>query len=359
MSLADDHLRFSQHTGPDHDIDLTAYRQADWATDGNTDFIPAAKIELTQTLIDGTGIGITSAGGQSARGPLRLFSPAFDLDDPDKQHGIVYVRVELDDCGCGRDDVSFANDSVVRSITQTARIRASVMRQDDNEYAAGANQGERVGDAVTVYRGAVAVGTPSLWISRNSDKELGYFVDWSRASGASAIEFQLLNFSAEFTHNDVSDAGVVGVSQDPEILLSLTANETLNRNTNNVMEELRYTVPVGKAGRYLVEFKASVDISAVTRRSASVGGSPLTFTPADSSVMYMVVRGAGNKEYAFNAHVLVAPDSQRTLDAEGFGVFAEGEVIEPFVGFRGQTGSANSGVVNNNTNTYLRLVYLG
>ena len=152
VSLAGDDLTFTRHTGADIGIALDAYKQADWATEGNSDFIPAAKIELTQTLIDGTGIGITSAGGQSARGPLRLFSPAFDLDDPDKQHGIVYVRVELTIVDADA-TTSFAADSVVRSITQTARIRASVMRQDDNEYAAGANQGERVGDAVTVYRG--------------------------------------------------------------------------------------------------------------------------------------------------------------------------------------------------------------
>ena len=241
VSLTDDNqLRFSQHTGPDHDIDLTAYRQADWATDGNTDFIPAAKIELTQTLIDGTGIGITSAGGQSARGPLRLFSPAFDLDDPDKQHGIIYVRVNLTIVDADA-TTSFANDSVVRSITQTARIRASVMRQDDNEYAAGANQGERVGDAVTVYRGAVAVGTPSLWISRNSDKELGYFVDWSRASGASAIEFQLLNFSVEFTHNDVAAAGLAGLPDLTVTTDGLTANIALTPGSYHTIVDIPIT----------------------------------------------------------------------------------------------------------------------
>ena len=357
-------LTFPRHTGAALGVDIP--EPASWAEKDNTDFIPASKIELTQTLIDGTGIGITSAGGQSARGPLRLFAPTFDLDDPDKQRGIIYVRVNLAIVDADA-TTSFAADSVVRQVTQTARIRASVMRQDDNEYSAAANQGERVGDAVTVYRGGVAVGTPALYISRNSDKELGYFVDWARQSGASAIEFQLLNYSVEFTHNDVSDGGGVGVSQDPEILVSLSANESLRPNTNNVMEGLRYTVPAGKAGRYIIEFKASVDIRNLVRQSAglSINFAAQTFryTDADETIVYMVVRGNRNKEYAFNAHLLHAPDGQRTLDAEGFGILAEGEVVEPFIGLRGDAGTVGPsgllGVVNMGINTYLRMIYLG
>ena len=288
------------------------------------------------------------------------------------------------------------------------------------------------------------------------------------------------------------------VLQDPEILNQLATDDTLARNSNNVIEALRYTVPAGKAGRYIIEFKASVDLSGVTRQSGSgtqailsqsdltaavslaqpvantvgatrwqdifshtvtaaeaarglmeidadvvaavasgsddsvdrpllavrliqgtehrgenqryfrfTAGTPLTCpvsgviqvasgdvikvqaqmirltqanttlnasvttdshwsrlsfsggrTP-DISIMYMVVRGAGNKEYAFNAHVMTAPDNLRTLDAEGFGILAEGEVLEPFIGFRGDAGSAGMGRVRSGINSYLRLMYLG
>ena len=353
----DNQLTFEQHTGPDHDIDLTQFKQASWATEGNTDFIPSAKIELTQTLIDGTGIGETMASGQTARGPLRLFSPTFDLDDTDKQHGIFYVRVNLHIVDADT-TTSFSNSTVTRTLTLSSRHRASVMRQDSEEYSATVGTpGERIGDrTVRLFRGTTLVGRLRLLLSRNSDKELGYYVDWVRSSGSSSISFQLLNFSVEFTHND-TPAG--GVSQDAEILNQLAQNATLTRNSNNVLTDLRYTVPADKAGRYLIEFKASVDIRGVTRQNGSANTQTGALTQPDASVMYMVVRGAGNKEYAFNAHVLIAPDGQRTLDAEGFGILAAGEILEPFVGFRGQTGSAGTGVVNSGTNSYLRLVYLG
>ena len=346
---SDNQLRFEQHTGPAHDIDLSEFKQASWADEDDTSFIPASKIHLSQTLIDGTGIGITLGNGQTARGPLRLFSPTWDLDDSDKTHGIFYARVDLTIVDADA-TTSFSSTSVVRTFTETARIRASVLRQDDNEYqATGGNQGELIGaSSKAVYRSGVLVGRIQLRLAHNSDNELGYYVDWNRSSGASSISFQLNNFSVEFTHNDISEGG--GVAFDASVQTTLNANLTLNPNTNNEITALRQTIAAGKGGTYLISLQTNINLAGLTRDAGA------------GTTVYFFLRDQNNEEHALNSWYFVDPNEGRTISVQGWSdTISDNDVLTPVIAARG--GSTGGTFVLSGSqsplHTFLRLKRIG
>ena len=271
VSVIDDDLVFGRRTGAAVTADLEPYKQASWATAGNTDLIPAAKIPVAESLIDGNGIGLTSGGGQSLRGPLRLFDPPgavnWDLDDTDKQTGVYHIRVQVNITDADS-TTSFRNNVVDRAEVRTARMLGSVLRQDSNRYADTGNlQGERIGNNLGVYRGSVLVGTLSIWLATDNDSRLGYYLDWVRASGSSSISFTLTNFRIDFAHSDTSGTADSGASTGtPGVLsrASLSAAIALQQPNANTINSARWqdvfthTVTAAEAARGFMDINANV-----------------------------------------------------------------------------------------------------
>ena len=190
------------------------------------------------------------------------------------------------------------------------------------------------------------MGTPSLWISRNSDKELGYFVDWSRASGASAIEFQLLNFSVEFTHNDTP--AVSGF--DASVQTTLSADATLAPNGNRELTELRQTIAAGKGGTYLIRMSAGLNLSGLTRDAGA------------GTTVYFFLRDQNNEEHALNSWYFVDPNEGRTVEVDGWSdTIQDNDVLTPVIAARGGStgGTFTLSSQTNPLQTFLRLKRIG
>ena len=126
------------------------------------------------TLIEGAGIG-ASYLGQDLYGPLHLFSPAFDLDDPNKQHGYVSLDFTLSLVTSSLSvstirltenaELSYRFDGTF----STANLRSAVA------YAANATRGNRVG-RVEVYASTVHIATITLFLSyAAATNQLGYY----------------------------------------------------------------------------------------------------------------------------------------------------------------------------------------
>ena len=158
-------------------------------------------------LHDGAGVGLSvTNSGQTRRGNLTLFNPTpgtyFDLDDGNNLRGTVLVEavVRLET----RSDVQIGFDSDTSDPTIEARITGFIFARNLRAaavYAAGSDQGVRVGSAV-VRRGAATLGTVSLWHGKNAVNRLGYWMTYAGSSRSDSWAFALNPLEVAFLHSD-------------------------------------------------------------------------------------------------------------------------------------------------------------
>ena len=179
---------------------------APWATQGQPE--PRTLLAIT-SLHDGVATGLSVPDPQTAtRTPSApiLFAPAFDLDDDDHRTGIVQVEavvsIATPAAPSNASFTSIANNSdAVRSIGRAVFTFASTLR-DSTAYAAGAENGVQVGADIPVYLGATHLGNVKLFVTKNGDNALGYYMTWENVgAGSTALSFGL-SLAGVFLHQD-------------------------------------------------------------------------------------------------------------------------------------------------------------
>ena len=182
---------------------------ASWAAQGQ----PEPRTLLAVTVLQAAGAGAqgirVSNSSNNAQNALSGFSPDFDLDDDDKQNGIVEIEASLTLSGRGA-NTSIGFDSNVHDPLLNVRITgfslASTLR-GTSDYIGSSQQGVKIGEA-DVRNGSGTLGTVELYLAHDANNDLGYYLNYSGNAGALGFDV-LLSISAIFVHNDGGQTGDV------------------------------------------------------------------------------------------------------------------------------------------------------
>ena len=188
-------------------LDIHTPATAAWAQVGNSDRLPAAKLPpfLDQPIHTGTGVGqsITSSG-QTRRQPFQRFSPIFDLDDADKQAGVLTVEAVLHFATRSDNSIGFGagNDqtATIAGFTFAQTVRGSTA------YSATANNGDLIG-TLDVNKGATKLGEYSLYLAKDADNELGYWLLYAGEAQSENWAVVVQRLEVAFTHQDSGPGG--------------------------------------------------------------------------------------------------------------------------------------------------------
>ena len=190
----------------------------DWATVGNTDPIPISKRPLSAGSLavhDGPGIGISTVG-QDRRNVFTAFAPAFDLDDTDKQVGVVAVSARVSFTARGSNTVGFDEntadpllEATFSGLTFATSLRASTA------YAGNADNGIQIGAAVPVRNGSATLGNLSLYLAKDGNNQLGYYLTYDHLAGSITFTLSMPELEIGFIHSDAGPSGIhaVGITQ--------------------------------------------------------------------------------------------------------------------------------------------------
>ena len=190
-------------------LDIHTPATAAWAQAGNSDRLPAAKLPpfLDQPIHTGTGVGqsITSSG-QTRRQPFQRFSPVFDLDDADKQAGVLTVEAVLHFATRSDTTIGFGagNDqtATIAGFTFAQTVRGSTA------YSATANNGDLIG-SLDVYEGATKLGVYSLYLAKDANNQLGYWLLYAGEAQSENWAVAVQRLEVAFTHQDSGPGGAV------------------------------------------------------------------------------------------------------------------------------------------------------
>ena len=131
------------------------------------------------------------------------FSPAFDLDDSDKQSGIIQVEADIRLITRSSNDIGFnagasASSAVVETSIEGFRFASAVRASE--AYSATEN-GVLVG-SVDVYKGSSTLGELNLYLTRDANNVAGYWFVWEGSTGSSSFAVSVRELDAAFIHND-------------------------------------------------------------------------------------------------------------------------------------------------------------
>ena len=176
-----------------------------WAESDSMDKIPPSKLPAaaTQSLHAGPGNGLTinSSGQAARRSSLTQFSPAFNLANSDKDLGIITVQAKLRLVRRFPSTIGFDQEAPARrGITLEGMAFASAVKADA-AYSATADNGEKIGEAV-IYNGATTLGTVSLYVARDANNALGYYLSYAGKSGSLTFAVELSDLEVGFIPND-------------------------------------------------------------------------------------------------------------------------------------------------------------
>ena len=173
------------------------------------------------TLIDGVGAGafVSSLDGNH-RSLFTLFSPTFDLDTAQNQHGEIIGEAVLSLHQLSSQSVGFGteHDKTHRfdGFVFASRVRSSTV------YSATALNGVAI-DSIDIYDASTHAGTITLYLARNSNNELGYYYAYQTRTGyVGSGNFNVAsNLAFAFEHTDAAPAQV-----GPEMLLNWRRSAT-------------------------------------------------------------------------------------------------------------------------------------
>ena len=178
---------------------------------------PVRQLFAITKLHDGSGIGLSVPTPATAvRDTLRLFTPAFDIDDPDKQSGTLVVRAQVSIATPAAPSAygfksSSATNNPRKSVTVRETLFVSELRAAGAEYSASADMGVQIGDDIEVFNGTTSAGFIKVYLARNANNVLGYFLSHP-AGGTSNLAFSVgLDLEVSFQHNDQSQAASIPV----------------------------------------------------------------------------------------------------------------------------------------------------
>ena len=173
-----------------------------------------ASVRAYTELADGAGIGISVPDGTTARiNGLTLFNPEFDFDASNNGSGVIQIEANL---GFGnRADAQLGFDSDTSDPQLSYRQSGFTYASDvkgATAYAAGATNGVKMFDW-TVHKGASTVGVMSLYLARDGQNRLGYYLAYAPGAASQSNWDTTLQLAADFLHHDAGAPGGGGLTQ--------------------------------------------------------------------------------------------------------------------------------------------------
>lgn len=155
---------------------------AAWAQHGQPE--PFPMLAFTP-IFDGSGTGLSTTGSNANfRRSLNIFSPAFDLDDNDKQHGEIQVDATLEITRRGFRNLGFDTaDAGKTRLTGFAFVRAL---RESTTYSSTVSNGVSI-NSVDIWAGNRRIATVTLWLAKNSANQLGYY--WEQTSRSTQVGY--------------------------------------------------------------------------------------------------------------------------------------------------------------------------
>ncbi len=187
--------------------ELTPGSVSRWAEAGKPDKIPSNKLTAAAVQVlhsgPGTGISIANSGQTTTqRVALTAFTPAFDLTAAGKGLGNITVRAELRLTNRSVPGIGFDDNTQNPLLADTiAGLAFASQVKADDAYNATADNGEIIGDAL-IRNGATTLGTVYLYLARDADNNLGYYLSYTGASGSLMFDIDLSDLEVGFIPND-------------------------------------------------------------------------------------------------------------------------------------------------------------
>lgn len=179
---------------------------------GNTerwapDKLPIGATAGVRELMDGPGIGVRVTSAQEDVAAIfRAFAPDFDLDDEDKQHGLIEVEATVGIVAASSTTLGFDQEtaSPLRTSRKTGFTFASNVRAADVFLAT--DSGVSIA-TWRVYNGSAELGDLTLYLERaTGTNNLGYSLRWDGNVG-SALNWNFsISLTAVFLPSDSSAA---------------------------------------------------------------------------------------------------------------------------------------------------------
>ena len=290
---------------------LTPGVAAPWATQGQPE--PRTLLGVTR-LVDGPAQGVTvSDTAVVRREPLTLFSPTFDLDDPDKSAGVLQVEATV------RISTRSSTSIVFESGTTTHRMVgfafASTLNAVANRWSGTADNGLLIGDVEVRGSGATVYGTISLRLAINANNEAGYYLIYTPDASAAAGNFSIgMSMEAVFIHNDGAASGAstfTGLTDTPTSYTDQAGSvPVVNAGANalvlqSVAQALGFRVRYGSIVQQIAltanpSFQVRNGFQRLTRNSA--GSYTIEFDDRLANTSYVVIASRQGRapEYIYN-----------------------------------------------------------
>ena len=153
-------------------------------------------------LISGPAIGLTVTDSAQRRwNNLTGFSPSFDTDDADKRHGVFEIEATIRMASASSVTIGFDSNTtnplrekVLNGITFVQKIRATTA------YTANSEEGVKIGE-ITIYNGSGVLGKLKLFLARDAQQRVGYYLTYEGQGGALNFSFEM-DLNIAFLHND-------------------------------------------------------------------------------------------------------------------------------------------------------------
>ena len=154
-------------------------------------------------LQDSSPIGISVANHATVRrNQLRLFDPNFDFDVASNQHGIIDLEATL--AFGNRGDVQIGFDDNTSDPQLSSRMTGFVTGtavRTATAYANNADNGAKLFDW-SIKKGSDDVGTVSLYLAKDSQNRLGYYLVYHPGDDSQSNWDMTLALTAVFFHTD-------------------------------------------------------------------------------------------------------------------------------------------------------------
>ena len=171
---------------------------------------------LVNNLLETISLSTGSSNNVRSSAPS-YFSPIFDLDDSDKQHGEFHVAINVRLDNVTDVNMGFVNGKANQTAIDRERnistiVFASTLRAA-NEFvfsSTGLLEGVAI-NLPTIYSGSTIVGEPEFLLVRNAPNNAGYYIYYTGQAGATTPNIRL-TIRITFTPSDAPAAGMGGGS---------------------------------------------------------------------------------------------------------------------------------------------------
>ena len=162
---------------------------------------PATPANALIDIIDGSLTGITIINsGTDQTGRLTAFAPSFDLDDPDKQAGLLNGELVLT-IAANADSISFGDISPYDELTERVSDFTFVSNVRESADWSNTRLEGVLFATVPIYAGASKQGDLRFYLAHDASNVLGYYWHWEAAAGSFTITVSATLELAYF-HND-------------------------------------------------------------------------------------------------------------------------------------------------------------